>query len=446
MKKAVLAFSLVLILGTAFIFAGGQKSTVPAGRVGVTYMGWGNEVEQQVVQTTLDTFNNSQTRIWATYIPTPEDYMTKLNTMAASNSLPDAAMLGEDQVLRWAANNMLLDVSDLFTSQEEQPLPFIRFVYQGRTVAYSLANETMLLYYNRDLFEKAGLPYPPAKAENAWTWAQYVDVAKKLTKDSSGKTPYDAGFNSENIVTYGTTFGYGAGFWPIMGKSNGGGWFSDDGKTLLINRPETIEAAQAIADLHLKDFVAPNPATGLGDAAIAMLSGQVAMVIDGQWAIGLNYLNATKEGLRYGVAVLPKFKTAVTCNTGGPAVVFRSSKNPNEAKEMVKQFYDPEKNLLFIQTGIWMPIRLSWYQNEQHIRTWADHPNRPPVEEYKEAVINYTLNNLVQTPYFYFPGWSEFNDLLNPAMDPVWQGTQTARQALDAVYPALKEVVDRYNR
>jgi multiple sugar transport system substrate-binding protein len=407
-------------------------------------MGWGNEVEQQTVQTTLDTFNAAQDKIWATYIPTPEDYMTKLNTMASSNSLPDAAMLGEDQVLRWAANDMLLDLSDLFPTQEEQPIPAVRFVYQGKPIAYSLANETWILYYNKDIFDKAGLPYPPSKAENAWTWDQFVDVAKKLTKDSGGRTPNDRGFSPGNIVAYGIAFNYGSSFWPVLGHSNGGGWFSDDGKTLLINSPETVEAAQAVADLYLKHHCAPNPSTGgVGDSAIAMLSGQVAMAIDGQWAIGLNYLNAMKEGLRYGVAVLPKFKKAVSCNTGGPAVVFKSSKHPAEAKEMVRQFYDPEKNLLFIQTGIWQPIRMSWYKNEQHIKTWADHPNRPPLEEYRNAVINYTLNNLVQTPYFYFPNWAEFNDLLTPAMDPVWQGTKTAKQALDEVYPALKELFDR---
>jgi len=430
------------------LFAGGgsQKTGVPAGRTEVTYMGWGNEVEQQVVQKTLDTFNSSQQKIWATYIPTPEDYMTKLNAMAASNSLPDAGMLGDDQVLRWAANGMLLELSDLFPTQEEQPIDAVRYVYQGKPVAYSLANETFLLYYNRDIFDKAGIPYPPSKAENAWTWDQFVNVAKRLTKDTSGRTPNDQGFNRENIVTYGVAFNYWSNFWPVFGKSNGGGWFSSDRKTLLINSPETVQAAQAIADLYLKDNVAPNPTSGLGDGdgAIAMLSGQVAMAIAGQWAVGLNYLEASKEGLRYSVGVLPKFKTAVSSNAGGPAVLFKTSKHPAEAKEMVRQFYDPEKNLLFIQTGIWQPIRLSWYKNENHIRTWADHPNRPPLEDYRNAVINYTMNNLEQAPNFYFAGWSEFSDILTPAMDPVWQGTKTAKQALDEAYPALKAIVDKY--
>jgi multiple sugar transport system substrate-binding protein len=444
MKKIICAISLLFIIGVLTVFAGGRsQAKIPAGRIEVTYMGWGNEVEQQTVQTTLDSFNASQNRIWATYIPTPEDYMTKLNTMASSNSLPDAAMLGEDQVLRWAANDMLLDISSMFRTGEDQPLATSTFTYEGKPVAYSLANETMLLYFNKDIFDRAGIPYPPQKAENAWTWDQFVTVAKMLTKDTNGRSPGDTGFNPENIVTYGAAFNYSSGFWPILGKSNGGGWISDDGRQLLINSPETVEAAQAIADLYLKHHCVPNPTTSLGDSAIAMLSGQVAMAIDGQWAIGLNYANAMKEGLNYSVAVLPKFKVPVTCNTGGPAVVFRASKHPVEAMEMVKQFYDPVKNKFFVQSGIWMPVLRGWYENEDHIRFWADHPNRPPLEEYRDAVINYTRNNLVQTPYFYLSTWSEFNDLLTPAMDPVWAGSQTAKAALDEVYPKLKQVFDR---
>jgi multiple sugar transport system substrate-binding protein len=151
-------------------FAGGKKqNAVPPGRTEVFYMGWGNEVEQDVVQKTIDIFNSSQDKIWGTYIPTPEDYMTKLNTMVSSNSLPDAAMLGEDQVLRWATNDMLLDLSSMFGPDDDQPLAASTFTYQEKPVAYFLANEIWLLYFNKDIFDKAGIPYPPQKAENAWT-------------------------------------------------------------------------------------------------------------------------------------------------------------------------------------------------------------------------------------------------------------------------------------
>ena len=448
MKKITLAAAVMFLICAIMAVSCRQRTEIPEGRVGVSYMGWGNEVEQEIVKNILNTFNSSQDRIWASYISSPESgeaYMARLNTMAAAGSLPDAAMLGEDQVLRWASNNMLLDLTDLFQTIEEQPIDAVAFRYRGRTVAYSLANEIALLYYNRDMFDAAGLPYPPARAEDAWTWDQFVDIAKRLTKDTAGRTPYDPGFDHRNIVTYGASFLYWSNFWPVLGVSMGdGGWFTEDLNTLLIDHPDTIAAAQALADLHLVHYVSPNPAIGIDDPAVAMLSGQIAMAVDGQWAIGLSYLNAMKEGLNYGIGVLPKHQKPVTNNFGGPAVLFNTSKNPNEAREMLRRFYDPELNLEMIQSGIWMPIRQSWYHEERHIRTWADHPLRPPLEQYRHAAINYALNNLVQSPFYYFAGWSEFNDLLTPAMDPVWQGAQTARQAITAVAPALRDVLARH--
>jgi multiple sugar transport system substrate-binding protein len=362
--------------------------------------------------------------------------------MAASNSLPDAAMMPEDQVLRWAASGRLMDLSDLFTGESEQVIEQVKFKYNNKIVAYSLAEETIILYYNRSIFDQARIPYPPAKAEEAWTWAQFVEVAKKLTKDQAGKTPNDSGFDPKKIATYGVAFNYSPYFWPVLGTSNGGGWFSEDGKNLLINSPETVEVAQAIADLYLKDRCSADPFLGVGDAAMAMLSGQVAMAIEGQYSIGLQYLNAMKEGLDYGVGVIPKFKKPVTTNTGAPAVVFNSSKHKTEAREIIKQLYDPEKNLLFITTGIWQPTRKSWYTDEEKIKSWADHPNRPPLEEYRHAVINYTLNNAIQAPYFYFPKCVEFSEILNTKMEPVWRGTKNAKAALDEAYQDIRKLMN----
>ena len=66
-----------------------------------------------------------------------------------------------------------------------------------------LATGVMLMYYNKDVFDAAGVPYPPAKADQAWTWDQFIEIAQKLTKDRSGKTADQEGFNPNDIDTYG---------------------------------------------------------------------------------------------------------------------------------------------------------------------------------------------------------------------------------------------------
>lgn len=409
-------------------------------------MAWyNNETEPAETQKSLDKFNASQDKITVKLVSVPyADYVTKLNTMASSNSLPDTAMMMESQVIKWAVNGKLLDMSNMYTGNDA-PLDSLAFKYNGKAVAYSCANEVLVLYYNKDIFDKAGLPYPPATADKAWTWQQFVDVAKKLTKDKNGKTPNDSGFDPQNTVTYGANFNTISWMWPVLALSNGGGLVSDDGKELLLGKPETIEAAQAIADLNLKDHVAPTPATlaTFPTLDVTLLSGKVAMATSGQWEIGVSLKNSLKDGLHYGVGVLPKMKTPVTLNTGGPNVIFSSTKNAEAAKEFMKWYTNEENNIGLIQSGVWMPTSKKWYQQDDLIKKWADNEVHPPLAEYKTAVIDYAMNNAKQVPWYFFPGYDRMDEIIGPGMDPVWTGKTTAKDAiLNDILPKVQKVFD----
>lgn len=426
--------------------AGPVTQDTPAQNIEITYMNWGNASEQAQTQKTLDGFNASQKGITAKQIPIPYDqYVTKLNTLAASNSLPDTAIMMESQVLKWAENNMLLDVSDMF-SGDAAPLDSLAFRGpDGKAVAYSSANEVLVLYYSKPLFDAAGIAYPPIKAEEAWTWQQFVETAKKLTKDKNGKTPNDAGFDPKNIVTYGCNVPTTTWEWNVFALSNEGGIVSTDGGQLLFGTPETIEAAQAIADLNLKEHVAPSPAAlkTFPTLDTTLLSGQVAMAVSGQWEIGTSLANSLDKGLKYGIAVLPKFKKAVTLNTGGPNVIFKSTKNPEQAKEFMRFFFKEENNLGLIQSGVWMPVSKAWYSDESKIKIWTDNKNHPAIAEYKPAVIDYALNNALQVPWYYCLPYSRMEEIVTSGMDPVWAGTKTAKDAIEKdLMPKLQPIFD----
>lgn len=412
-------------------------------KVQIDFMIWANDTEAATTQKVLDTYNASQDKIEVklSYVPETE-YVAKISTLAASNQLPDAAMGNEAVVLKWASNGLLADVSQMYAGGTA-PLESLAFKHEGKTVAYSCANEVLLLYYNKAMFDEAGVAYPPASADKAWTWAEFVDTAKKLTKDSAGKKPGDAGFKADDIATYGAWVDTLAWMWPVFAISNGGGLVSEDGKEILLDKPESIEAAQAIADLYLKDKVSPAPGA-LADLPIdAMLSSKkVAMVTGGQWNIGTNFINPKKEGtLDYGVAVLPKFKDAVTYNTGGPTVMFQSSEHPAETMEFLKWYTQESNNWGLIETGIWMPILKDYYTDEAKTKEWADNENHPKYEDYKTAVVDYALNNAKQVPWYYLPCYSRLQEVLEADMPAVWNGDKTAKEAIDAMAPKLKEIL-----
>ena len=437
-RKILLALAVFSLLAVAGATA--QKTEI-------TYMAWYNTTQSEAadIQATLDKFNASQDKIHVTLITVSRaDYEAKLNTMAAGKQLPDTCMMAEPMTIRYAQAGLLADESDMY-KPDEAPLKSLAFTYNGKTVGYSCADEVLLLYYNKKMFDDAKIAYPPASADKAWTWKQFVDAAKKLTKDQNGKTPNDEGFDANNIVTYGADFNRLSWMWPVLAVSNGGGVMSPDGQQLLIGKPESIEALQAIADLYLKDHVAPS----VGDRGnmpsldVTLLTGKVAMATGGQWEIGVSLKNSLKDGLVYGVGVLPKMKKAVTYNTGGPFIAFGTSKNLDAAKTFVKWMSDESNGWDLITGGIWMPVSAKWYANETVMRKWADNPVHPPFAQYKTAVIDYAMKNAVQVPWYYFPSYDRLDTLINSGINDVWNGTTTAKDYIDGILPQVQALFDQ---
>jgi multiple sugar transport system substrate-binding protein len=410
-------------------------------KVKITYSMWGSAEEGNTTQKAVDKFNASQDRIQVEVVAIPwESYITKLNTMATANQLPDVGMLKEDAVIQWSSKGMLKDVSAMYEGTGSNPLDSLAYKYNGKSVAYAAANEILLLYYNKDMFDKAKVPYPPASLDKAWTWDQFVETAKKLTLDKNGKHPGEAGFDQKSIVQFGASvenLPWQLETWAI---SNGGGYYNKDGTDVRVGEDASIEAIQKVADLYLKDHVAPL-SVGQTDDGIqrTIIAGTVAMATNGQWNVGTSLNTAKKEGLKYGVAVLPYMKEKVTLNTGGANVVFSQTKNPAEAMEFLKWYTAEENNWGLISEGIWMPTLEKWYKDETLTRKWVENPNFPPYAEYKSAVVDYAQSPAARpASWFYTNYTTEFNNLLGSVLGDVWTGKTTAKDAITKNLDKLK--------
>lgn len=409
-------------------------------KVHITYSFWGTPDEAATVQAVADTFNASQDRIEVEVIAIPnETYVTKLNTMATANELPDTGIMSEAGVLQFAQQGLLADISTMYGEGDAKPLDCVTFKYQDAPVAYSAANEILLLYYNKDMFDKAGIAYPPASADNAWTWDEFVSVAKQLTLDANGKTPNDADFDVNNIVQYGCMVENLTWQLEVWCRSNGAGFYNADGSAVTINDPAAVEALQKVADLYLVDHVAPL-STGTTDDGLqrSLIAGTCAMTTGGAWNVGTCLASARDEGLNYGVAVLPYMKDKVTICTGGPNVVFNQSKHPAEAMEWIKWYLQEENSWSLIESGIWMPILDKWYTDDELTHKWVDNPNFPPYEDYKSAVVDYAKNNAVSTSWYYVNNTNDFNTLLGSLLGEVWTGNMTAADAINNNLAALQ--------
>jgi multiple sugar transport system substrate-binding protein len=315
----------------------------------------------------------------------------------------------------------------------------------GKTLGTSTSNQIMVMFYNKAIFDKAGLSHPPAFAGNAWNWDEFVATAKRATTDVNGRHPDDPEFDPERIDVYGVSIdtSWWGNYYPFI-YSNGGEIVNDAGTRLLVDSPEAIEAIQRVADLMWEHHVAPTPAQAkrLPSADVLMQTGKLAMVVNGQWKL-LDY--SSMQGLRLGIAVLPKMKQAYTLILGSPTVIFAGTKHLDAAVKLYKFHNDPNSVDLFAR-GLWMPLQQAYYTEPDKIASWLDNPAHPA--ESMDALVNYTVCCAVRTPHFYVKNFGLIGDTaIQPAVDRVFRNEATAAEAMrQAVRDAAPLMAGRWDR
>lgn len=438
--------TLILMLAAALVLS--LAGTVfAAEKVKLKYTYWGSPLEKKAQEDMIKSFMEAYPHIEVQPIYIPSDYETKITAMIAAGDPPDVGQLNEGLALKWALEGAVLDIMPFIERDPEisldSRLDVSWYLYDGgtKTVGTNLAVETIQLWYNKDIFDKAGIPYPPA-TPGEWTWDEFLQTAIALTVDRNGKHPGEAGFNPNNIQTYGIAFGTSTGVVLPFVWSNGGEWFNEDGTQTTINSPESVEAMQKLADLMHKYHVAPTPTQRQSFPAynIMLQTQKVAMVIDGQWAL----LDLAPSRFEVGVAPLPIFKKPVCLELGAPNVIFKGTKHPEEAWLLYKWTTSADKVLPLIQGGLWMPLQTEYYTDPAKMDEWITDGVHPP--EYKEAVIDYVLNHGRQSPAYYMKNWSEIERAISQGMANFWLGKESAQEAADRVAKEIAPLLQgKYN-
>ncbi|MDR1567176.1 MAG: sugar ABC transporter substrate-binding protein [Streptococcaceae bacterium] len=200
-----------------------------------------------------------------------DTYFTKLQTLLAGGKAPDVYEMNYENFVSYAAKGQLLDVSDKtkdldLTNINE--MAFNAYSYQGKQYGLTESFSNVVTFYNKDLFDKAGVKYPTSD----WTWEDETEAAKKLT---------DAG-----AKVYGTYSPITMNEFYKVAAQNGGSIYDKDGK-LTINSQENIDALQHMVDLVTKQKVTPSPAEMSGqNSEDLFMNGQLAIVHTGIWMFG----------------------------------------------------------------------------------------------------------------------------------------------------------------
>jgi ABC-type glycerol-3-phosphate transport system substrate-binding protein len=230
-------------------------------------------------------------------------YFDKLLTSLVSGNPPDLFLLHEFEIPQFASQGVLMESSDFYAAFGG-PIPEDDVVaqtlaslgYQGNRYGVALDIHGWGLWYNRDLFEAAGLD-PDVCPTNA---EDFVQFARMLTVDANGNTAESPDFDPDNVAQWGTHISWMKPTYLSTLWQFGGDWHDGAGNA-TINSDAAIQAAQFWYDLIYTDHVAPQPA-GF-DSWQSFAASQLAMIPEGSWM--LNFV--VDNEVNWGVCPLPQF-------------------------------------------------------------------------------------------------------------------------------------------
>jgi len=441
-----------LFVGVLFFWGKRDEHANPAmteqrNRVSLRFTYWGSLEEKKAIESTLDKFMQMYPWITVESVQLPNlDYNTKLKAMSVLNEEPDIAYMTTDLGEQFDKQDKLHNIYEFLEKDPNvKKEDFLDYIWYERDPNFawgmSTAGECFGLFYRRDLLDKAGVPAPPSRSEEAWTWEQFVAAAKTLTLDRNGRNAHHPQFDRNNIVQYGVMFETWSEPLNNFIFSNGGDWVTPDGNRFILNSPESAEAIQKLADLMNVHHVAPSPfdSKSMPALSVALQSGLAAMIIDGQW---IN-LDLGRASVDFDIGVLPKLKKSITVSLAGATVIFKSSKHPDEAWLLFKWLTDPEKALELYSDGLWMPVLKKWYTDPELIARWVDSNPRAHPPGFKNAMMRQLIENGVPGVGYYLKNQAEVYPMVTKGLYPVWLGDKTASEALDEISDRLKPVFEQ---
>ena len=427
MKKNISLFLiLILIMGVVF-----GAMVVKAGeQVTIRFMGWeASPLETESVRRGLERFMADNPAIKVEYTPVPGDYHSKLLTMMAGNAAPDVFFLGSRSYRDFVNRGVLLDLTNFF-DQEYSLNKFVpsdrqKMVVDGKIYGVSSCIVVPQLYYNKDIFDQAGLAYPPSDPDQAWTWEQFVQAAKKLTIQKGGKT-----------VQYGA-YGFEYMF-PLVSLlfSNEARLFNDDFTECVMNNAQVREVLQSVLELRTKHGVAPEASflekIGMNSAQM-LQTGRVAMIADGSWALQ----ELSQMDFPVGIGVLPIFTKPATTDFAHLHSVYKGTKHPEAAWKLVSFLSSEWYQLNLIRAGLWLPNRMSLY-TEEGAKQWLNEGVHPANFE---EMLTYFSEDIQAYPYIFLT--QKVEDITNDNLDYYWYDNQPLDRVLATIVEDVNKILNK---
>lgn len=363
------------------------------------------------------------------------DLMTELRGLATARRLPDVFWMSSGFVDEFAQDGLLYNIQplvdrDVLSEADNWNVGAFNAARtpdktEGDMHAFPIYFVETVLYYNKDLFDAAGLDYPNSE----WTWDDFLAAAQALTMDE----------NDDGLMDQYGYYGFGRYAHVESWVYQNGGSLLDAERSSFAPNAQALEAMEFMNALINEHGVAPQPAemAGLDNP---FRSGLAAMWIDGSWGIGGN---RDIEGLNFGISSVPRgpsWEKDTAYGWSDMVAVSASSENPEAAWSLVQCLAGPERSIARSGTSS-IPVWSATANSDAWLEADKQPANKAFLLEWAQAV----------GPNSFTPGWGEWRGYVDGAglqgqLDEAFNGNQTVEEAVEAATETANNVLDRFYR
>jgi multiple sugar transport system substrate-binding protein len=334
-----------------------------------------------------------------------DDYFTKLQTLIAGGTAPDTFELNYENFVSYASKGVLLDMTPLVDADAGfadrfYPLAYQAFSRDGKQYGLPQSFSNVVLYYNKDLFDAAGVEYPAPE----WTWQDELAAAQKLTDPANGV------WGEYSPIQ----------FWEFYktAAQNGCSVLSADGTTSTINEPACVEALTWMVDKINTYKISPTDAdmAGVSDGDM-FKQGKLAMLRTGIWMFD-GFQDAP---FTWDIALEPGNTQKAHHFFSNGVAISAATPHPEEAAAWAKFFTSsPEAAKIRVDASWELPA----LDDQALFDQWL--AIEPPASR---EVVFAALDTLVTPPVI--EKQSQMQDAVNLLLDQVKNGSLTPQEALD---------------
>jgi multiple sugar transport system substrate-binding protein len=318
--------------------------------VTISFMVFGDPAERQAYADLVAAFREAHPdiAIELRHIPAQEAYRTRLATDFAAGAPPDVFLLNYRRFAAFAAADELLPLepylaaSDSLAMEQFYPLALEAFRWQGELICLPQNVSSLVVYYNRDLFEGAGVPLPAGD----WSWEDFVAAARALTRDLDGDGMVDQ---------------YGLGVEPSLLRLAPFVWMNGAPLVDDPDQPTRLTLTRPPAQATLDWFVALRQEHGVAPGRVEeMAQDSESRFIAGTTAMYLNSRRGTPTyreiaAFAWDVAPLPQGQSAATVLHSDGYCLARAAEQPEAAWRFIEFANSVEGQTIVARSGRTVP-------------------------------------------------------------------------------------------